>query len=245
MITSIFFYYFYYYFFFFFFDFNSGSIFYFLFEIFNYFWSSSSFVLQSIDPTILVDFLMSLPPKATINNIINKTTPMVVSFSNSTQKIDIDISILDNISYLFNKILFSYSTFYNYIEIWNYLMLNPFMLFYSLVFIRTLIFSIIFLNPFYLYIFNSVRYSITFKSLDSHKLFSTPVFKDEFFFNILPTKFYYNFYIDYSFSHVMKFKRKVLKHLSMLKNDHSFSWGFSDLYLNDFFCSLNFYHFIH
>lgn len=74
-------------------------------------------MLQSIDPTILVDFLMSLPPKATINNIINKTTPMMVSFSNSTQKIDIDISILDNISYLFNKILFSYSTFYNYIEI--------------------------------------------------------------------------------------------------------------------------------
>ena len=97
------------------------------------------------------------------------------------------------------------------------------MLFYSLIFVRTLIFSLIFLNPFYFYVFNSVRYPITYKSLASQKLLMTPVFKDEFFFNLLPTKFYYNYYIDYSFSHVMKLKRKFLKHLSMLKNDHSFS----------------------
>lgn len=189
---------------------------------------------------------MSLPPKATLMSIIGKCTPDIVSFYTGDLIFDANYKTLVNIADLFNNILQHFTVFFNYVDLWNYLILNPFWLFYSLVFIRTLIFSYIFLHPFFLGTFNSGRYFLTYKVLASHKIFVTPTFKDEFVFNLLPLKLYYYFYIDYSFNHVMKLKRKFLKHLSMLKTDHSsFEWGISDLYCNDFFCSLNFYYFVH
>jgi hypothetical protein len=58
-----------------------------------------------------------MPGGATLRFICNKVTPVIVSFSNSTQKIELDSNVPDNFSDTFFKILYSYADYFNYIDI--------------------------------------------------------------------------------------------------------------------------------
>jgi len=135
--------------------------------------------------------------------------------------------------------------FYSPYDLFAYFISNPFMLFYFALIIKSFVYIYIFLHPLIHYIFFTSRYYLTFNGLFLYNYFKTPSLKDEFLFNLLPLNIYYNLYFDYSFSHIMKFKRKLIKHLSELKHRQSVRWGVSELFCDDLFFGINFYFFVH
>jgi hypothetical protein len=73
--------------------------------------------LKAFDPDILFDYLMSLPPKATLMSIIGKCTPDIVSFYTGDLIFDANYKTLVNIADLFNNILQHFTVFFNYVDL--------------------------------------------------------------------------------------------------------------------------------